>query len=336
MNKFRDRFISFLPGLILTLLILLCPQAPVIEAVEEIEISIPQQTTVNQAVISLGSIARIEGVRGQKLVALKKVKLDQAPRPGYERRINKQLVKLILQDKGYSRDSFKLNMPQVVKVKTASFQLDGSKLVEFARSYIRDRVDNTNISDLTIESNHYPQEIIIPDTKYELQVNSRNNNNLLGRTTLPVDIMIKGKRYKRVYLGFTVNAYQEVFVAHSSIIRGDKLQQKDFKKENIKINEIRGNPIMNWDSPLLQESVANQPIGKGQVLTEEHLQKPILIGWGDEVQAEVIIGSIRASTMVKAQGSGKKGDHIRVENLRTGQNFKAEIINSNLVRIVRQ
>ena len=337
MNKLRDRYMVFLPGLILVIMILFYTiTSPVIGAAKEIEINIPEEVTINQAVISLGSIARIEGVRGQKLVALKKVKLDQAPRPGYERRINRQLVNLILQDEGYSSDSFKLTMPQVVRVKTAYFRIDGSKLVEFARGYIRDRVNNANLTNLTIEPSHYPQEVVIPDTEYELQVNSRNNIDLLGKTTLPVDIMIKGKKYKRVYLGFTVNAYQEVLVAQSSLIRGDKLHQKNFKKENMKLNDIRGNPILDWDNPLLQDSVINQPLGKGQVLTEQHLQKPILIGWGDEVQAEVIIGSIRASTMVKARGSGKKGEYIRVENLRTGQNFKAEIINSNLVRIERQ
>ena len=52
------------------------------------------------------------------------------------------------------------------------------------------------------------------------------------------------------------------------------------------------------------------------------------------VQAEVIIGNMRVSAMVRARQNGKYGDYITVENIGTGQRFKAQVISSYLVRIV--
>jgi flagella basal body P-ring formation protein FlgA len=225
-------------------------------------------------------------------------------------------------------------MPAKIMVKTASRKIHGSVLLDYARDYIKTNIPY-KLTNLEIEENYYPKEIVIPDSAYSLKV-QLNNNELLGRITLPLDIIVNGHKYKKIYIGLQVNAYKELIVAQKNVIKGEKIIKNDFQRKKMNLNNVNGNPIAQWDNPLLENSVARQPIGQGQVLTERHLKKPLLIGWGDQIQAEVIVGQIRASTMVQARGSGRKGDFIQVENLRTGQKFRARIINTNLVRIIRK
>ena len=298
-------------------------------AADQVKIFIAEEVTINQQVITLGSIARIAGIEGKEYEKLEKVKLEQAPRPGYKRRINRQLIKLILQDKGYSPDDFILEMPSVIKVKTGSRTIDGQELIDYAQSFIKRNLPS-NINDYKIEINNSPGEIIIPDTQYSIKAKVNNNQKLLGRFTLPLDINVGGKRYKRVYPGFTVDAYKKVFVARRNIVRGNKIKKDDFTREERSLSDIKGKPVTDWNDSLLQDGVLSQPIGKREVLIKSHLKKPVLVGWGDEIQAEVVIGSIRVSTMVKARGSGRKNDFIEVENIRTRQKFKAKIINKIL------
>jgi flagella basal body P-ring formation protein FlgA len=103
----------------------------------------------------------------------------------------------------------------------------------------------------------------------------------------------------------------------------------------MELSNINGELINRWDNPLFIDGVVVIPIAKGDLLTTYYLQKPVLISWGDEVQAEVVVGNVRIKTTVKAYQSGKKGDFIMVENKISGYRFKAMVINSNLVRVIR-
>lgn len=316
----------------LTTVLLIFFLSPSISAAN-IEITIPKDVEVKSSWITLGEIAQIEGITGEKLSNLQSVKLDKASRPGYSRMISSQLVKLILKDKGYKTDNFLFNIPERIEVKTSSQKISVDELKEFVSDHIKNNIANSS-SILNLNISFAQDEIIIPAAEYSFAVD-RKRESYRGNYSVSVDILIDGSSYKRVYLNVKAEVFQRVFVAEKRIFIGDKLRRDDFTYQKKDITDISGVIITEWDNNLIKDSILARTISKGEILTESYLKKPVIIKWGDRVRAEVRVGGITVITEVKARGRGKKGDYISVENLKSGNRFKAKIINRYLVRLVR-
>src|SRR6056297_2533140 len=96
-----------------------------------IEITIPQQVKVNYGKITLGEVAKIRGENNNIIEAIKDVELDTAPSPGYSSRLSRELIRLVLKNKGYNLENIKLNIPQVFTVKTKTKVISKDMLVDF-------------------------------------------------------------------------------------------------------------------------------------------------------------------------------------------------------------
>ncbi len=296
-------------------------------------ISVEEEVELSSEWIKLGSIAQFSGIPEKLEKELSAIKLEKAARPGYNKRISKQLVKLILKDKGYNIVEFELDIPNIVKVKTLSSEISSENLAGFVKNYVKNNI-NYDYENLEIEILSSPSEVIIPDANYNFKV-SRNKSDYRGSYSLPVDIIVNDSSYKRIYVNIKTKIYKKVFVAKKTIFKGDKIAKNNFRFETKDISNIDSTLITEWNNSLIKDGILTKTISTGDVLTEDYLHKPIIIKWGDEIQAEVNIGGITVKTMVKAKDRGKKGDYILVENLKTGKEFKAEVISRRLVRLVR-
>ncbi|MGM0410875.1 MAG: flagellar basal body P-ring formation chaperone FlgA [Bacillota bacterium] len=296
-------------------------------------ISIDSEVSANGEWIKLGDIAEISGFSDNVKNELKEINLEKAPRPSYEKRITKQLVKLILKDKDYEVKEIEFNMPEQIKVKALSQKISESEIENFVKKYVKDKIDY-DYEKIEIDISSLSSEIIIPASDYSLAVN-REKNNYRGNYSLPVDIMINGDSYKRLYVNLRTSIYRKAFEAKKTMYKGNKISKNDFELKTKDITKIDAPLIDDWDNSLVKDGKLTKTISNGEVLTAEYLEKPIIIKYGDEVQAEVIIGGIKVTAMVKAKERGKKGDKIKVENINSEKEFKAEIINNRLVRLVR-
>ncbi len=296
-------------------------------------ISINSEVEVNKEWIKLGDIAEISGFSQTIRNELNDINLEKAPRPSYEKKITKQLVKLILKDEGYNIKEIEFNMPDKINVKTPSQEISEEEINDFINNYVKSKI-NYEYDKINIEIRSLNSEIIIPASNYNLIV-SRDRNSYTGNYSLPIDIMINDESYKRIYVNLKTSIYKKAFEAKRTIYRGNKITKNDFEFKTKDITNIDSALISDWDNSLVKDGELTKTISSGEVLTEEHLEKPVIIKYGDEVQAEVIIGGISVTTMVKAKARGKKGDYINVENISTGKEFKAEIVNNRLVRLVR-
>ena len=322
----RKLFISFiLVAIIITFISPSAFSAKIISDKEQVEIS--------GEWIKLGDIAHFSGISVKLEKELSAIKLGKAARPGYNKRISKQLVKLILKDEGYSSENFELDIPDIIKVKTSSQKVSSEKLSRYIKQYIRDKI-NIDYENLDIKILYLPSEIVIPDKDYSLEV-YKNKDAYRGNFSLPINIIVNDSSYKRIYVNVRTNIFKKVFVAKDTFFKGEKISKDNFSFEIKDISNIDNIIINDWDNSLIKDGILTKTISVGEVLTEDYLHKPIIIKWGDEIQAEVNIGGITVKTMVKAKERGKKGDYILVENLKTGKEFKAEIINRRLVRLIR-
>ena len=296
-------------------------------------ITIPKNAEVNSEWIKLGDIAKLIDFSPELKEELASLKLEKAARPGYERNISKQLIRLVLKDKGYDIANFNFDIPDRVKVKTLSQKIDNNRLKSFIKEHIRENIEYEYDS-LEIEFSSSLAEIIIPAADYGFEI-ARKKSNYRGSYSLPVDIIVNNSAYKRIYVNLKTKIYKKVFVAQKNLFKGEKISKDNFEFKRANITDIDSTLITNWESSLIKDGLLTKTISKKEILTVEHLKKPVIISWGDQIQAEIKIGGIIVQTMVKAKERGKKGDFILVENLKTGKQFKAEVINRRLVRLVR-
>ena len=321
---------SLLIGL-LTFLVVFSLYSP--SAFSSSTITITESEEVNSEWIKLGDIAKFSGFKSDLKKELSSVKLEKAARPGYERNISKQLIQLVLKDKGYDISKFDFDIPDRIQVKTLSQKISNEKLKKFIKEHVKKNI-KYDYETLKIEILSTLADITIPASNYNFEI-ARKKSNYRGSYSLPVDIIVNDSSYKRIYVNLKTDIYKKVFVANKTLFKDNKISKDDFEYKKANITEVDSSLITQWDNSLVKDGFLTKTISKDNILTAEYLKKPIIIEWGDHIQAEIKIGGINVKTMVEAKERGKKGDFILVENLKTGKQFKAKIINRRLVRLVR-
>lgn len=317
----------------LTLITVVLVFNPVIQG-KEIRISVPEILEISTPWIRLGDIARIEGLSGNKLKNVKDIILGKAMLPGYTRQVSRDHIKLLLQKAGLSLNNTQLDIPVYVKIKTASKILKKEELIDFAKSYLRHMIDYPPQM-INIRARYMPPDITLPDRIYILKAKIPDKKDFTGNVPVQVLIVIDENIYKKVYMSFEITREYRVYAAKRTINTGEKIKREDFYQTSKHLTGISGDLITDWDNSLIRDGVVRIQIPKEGVLTDYYLTLPDVIENGDIVQVEIITGNIKVSTTVKARQSGKKGEYIIVENIKTGYKFKARVINSHLVRMIR-
>lgn len=298
-------------------------------------ITIPDYVEITDKWIYLGSIAIIEGTADNiDLDKLKSLKLGSSLFPGYEKEIPREQVILVIEGSGFSLADIELNMPNKVKIRTASKKISGSKLVAKVKEYLYQQL-NYNPEDLKITPIFEPADLIIPDEEYFLEYNLSSPGKIPGNLSVAVNVKMGNKVYRKLYVNFKVQVIQTVFVANRTILAGEKIVSSDFSKERQTISMTRGNIINDLDTTLVKYGIVKKNIPENSVLTDYYLALPEIIAKGDQLSAEVVSGNVHVTTIVKACQDGSKGDFILVENLKSGRKFRAEVISPLLVRVVR-
>lgn len=268
------------------------------------------------------------------MAELQAISLGKAVLPGYSLEIPRQQIELILQGQGLGGKDFKLDIPERVLVRTTSRRLAGEQLINKAKEYLIGLIDYP-AERIVIRARFIPPEIVLPDRDYDLRFEIPGGTKLRGAVSLQALIIIDELAYQKVFLGFEILVKHQVYIARRPIKIGEKLVQVDFYQDYRELGDFRGDLITDWRVALVQDGVVKLAIPQGGILTSYYLSLPDLIRAGEQIQAELVFGNVQVKTMVRARQSGKKGQYITVENLKTGHKFKAQVINANLVRLVQ-
>ncbi|HLV10050.1 MAG TPA: flagellar basal body P-ring formation chaperone FlgA [Halanaerobiales bacterium] len=330
-NRLKGDRLIISPIHLITVLLVMLPIILIPCRADYIKIQIPDWVEVKQSRIILGDIARIEGLGGDMLNKLQSLDLGRAVLPGYSRKIYRNEVILLIENLGIERSALNLEMPSYTEVETASQVLSAEKMLAGSEKFIRENFDFSP-ERIEISPRFIPKEMVLPERDYQLIYQLSSYGEIPGPLSIIVRVMFGEQEYRRIYLNFRVSIIEEAYVALRSIDKGERINQQDFSKEIVKLDKLQGNLIRDFENTLVKHGVANIPIGQGEVLSDYYLILPDLVKSGDDLIAEVVIGNIVVSAAVKARQNGKYGDYITVVNTSTGHRFKAQVINSHLVR----
>ncbi|MFW5962078.1 MAG: flagellar basal body P-ring formation chaperone FlgA [bacterium] len=299
-----------------------------------IEILVPSQITTNEPYIFLKDVAFIVGPE-EDVAKIGQINIGKSPNPGFHRNISKTLINLNIKKEGYEEKDYILNMGNFVKIEVSQKKIEAEELITVVRDYIQEKIASEK-NEINVELNRNIPAIITPDVDYKLRVSYNNSSALRGNISIPIDVIIDNKVWRKIFLGVKISIVEEVYVANRNIQRGKSINKEDFTLETRNLDQLsNGEPITVFTDKLLENSVLNINIKAGDVLTEKHLKQPFILAWGDEVTAKMTSGNIEFSTMVRAEQRGRIGDIIKVKNIQSNKNLKAKIISNNLVEIIK-
>lgn len=178
----------------------------------------------------------------------------------------------------------------------------------------------------------YDFEIIkYPESSKDISLSADGSFNRKGNLVyLPVEAVIKGRSVKS-FIIIKVDLYQNIFVAKNRIEKDKILNESDLIKKEINIADLKGNPVANLD--FINGYRTKRIIEPGEILFEEWIEKIPVVNPGDQLNANLVSGSVVINIEVISRDKGNEGDIIKVvtDNKKI---LDAEIIDSKNVLII--
>ena len=288
------------------------------------------QVEIEAERIYLEEIAKIQG-NAQLVGQVGKVDLGPAPRPGRKVTLVPAMIYNALQRNGIDLDNVNivgLNSAGVI-VKKVAYQLNKDYVMQEARNYFYDKFPQ--YQDMRIELARKFPDVLLPDNNYQVEVGSYRGDRVREHITLPVNIMVNGEQYRRIYLNLEFKIFDYVFVVTRPINRKTIITSDMVERRYVNVTGLYKKPVVNEEDILGKE--ATRTLRTDSIIYWKDIQKPELIQRNDQVTIQVIYGSIIVQTVGIAQENGARGDLIWVENVNSGEEIRAQVVSSGTVQI---
>ncbi len=298
------------------------------------QITIDRELLVESPQITLKEIAEIKApeLSAAALKELKSLTFKRSPNPGYSKRLSRVLVDLTVQNLGYQKREFKLQMPKIVVVKRKSNLIKESEIYNLVENYLKTNLD-FNSDKLIIESKNSMRGIEIPAGDYQLKI-AENQKLSLPNTSLKLEVWQNGEQLRSLFYPVEIKLVMKVLTAAEDLKSGTKINKSDFK---LKEKSIAGDPeqiISSFSEIDFNNIELSRSLKKEEFLKFSYLKIPYAVKWGQKLNLRLNRNNIRISTVVEAKERGKIGEMITVENLNSGYQFQVEVVSPTEVKMI--
>jgi flagella basal body P-ring formation protein FlgA len=179
----------------------------------------------------------------------------------------------------------------------------------------------------------FEYEIVqMPENFKEVTIEKTNDFSVNGSLAyIPVKVVTIGNRQTRSFITIRLKLFEKVLVASKDIAQRENLTKDDFRLKKVDITQVRGNPVLSFDSLSLYRSKIS--IKSGDILIKELIEEKPIINAGDVVTASYTNGTVTVSTEAFSKQDGCKGETITIVT-RDKKQFKAKVIDSKHVNII--
>lgn len=274
-------------------------------------IRVEAEVAVNTNVLTVGSIATIEGVDPQTETAIGKVRLGYSPMPGSWRELERGIIKSQLSLNGYTSDMVTVEAPGVVRVFRRSQVVEGSLLEARLRDYIVANApwspDEMVVSGITQVGN-----MTVTEGNLDIEILTNGSTNFLGNETFIAQLYVDGARANRVLMQANIRVMRDTVVAARGINPRQLIGELDVKIRRMDISSAQGDASLTLEE--VKGMAARSYIRAGQVLTRNNVMMPVLVKRGQVVSLDARSKGFIIQTRGVAQQDGRKGDVVRVLN----------------------
>lgn len=152
-----------------------------------------------------------------------------------------------------------------------------------------------------------------------------------GRSSVPIQIIIDGRKFRTIFPRLDVQIFQTVLIATDRIPRGTLADRSMVSVERRSVTNVFQPPITKVDSILGAESTRDIPAGT--ILTAQMFRLPTIIKSGDPVTITLTSGGLTVIYTGEARSAGAMGQLIKVVNLDSKKEFAARVTGPNQVEV---
>jgi flagella basal body P-ring formation protein FlgA len=290
-------------------------------------IRVAPRATVSGAVVTLGDIAEIAAapeIRRQ----LAAISLGRAPHPGQTKAFARAWIAARLKAQARVPAAATLSIPAQVTVQRAAQQIGGEVLERFFSDYVARRLPG---QDFRVSGFKVRGDRTVPAGVLRLRPDERRTVKLSGKVSLPVDVMVDGRRCGRLMVSAWVSRHQEVVCLQRPVSRGAVLTAADLRLELRDLAHLTGQPILRLQAA--EGMRARRSLRAGDYLKQGFLETPPLISKGDRIRLVAASGRLQVSTIGIARSEAGGGEQITVENPASGKTLVGTVVDASTVAI---
>ncbi|MEZ5425369.1 MAG: flagellar basal body P-ring formation chaperone FlgA [Pyrinomonadaceae bacterium] len=292
-------------------------------------INLPEEIRVKPEIFTLGEIAEITGPveTREKLSA---ISLGYSPQIGAVREISRERITLFLGAAGFSAGDYILNSSPVIRIRRFGQRIEGDLIRERIEQIILGQFSDSAV-EARINRLDLPDGIEVPVGEVEIIPSLNGVNNLFQPFSMPVEIRLNGKLFRRISITAEIEAWAKVLVADRELAPGTRIVPPDFRPEKVRLEkQISAYFTGSADLRGLQ---AIKTVAKNEPLTAGSVVSAVVIKSGDLVKITGQSGKMQIIVSGEARSSGRIGDRIAVKNTQSGNIIQATVIDEGLVKV---
>ncbi len=290
-------------------------------------VTISAEARVTNEIITLGDIAEISGKNAE---IIRKISLGYAPNIGLTREIPRQRINLAINAAGFSAKDFLLNSPPIVRIQRIGQQIEQNLIRETVEKAIFAQFAESRI-ELKIIRLDLPEKIDTPVGNVEIRTSLVNITNPFAPFSLPVELRVNDKLFRRFSVNIELEAVAEILVADHDLTVNSKLTQNDVRLEKRRLEKSLSNYLR--DAEKLRGIYLIKNLANGAEITTDSFAAAVVIKSGDLVRIVGQSGKMQIIVNGEARASGKIGDRINVKNSQSNAIIQATVIDEGLVKV---
>lgn len=299
-------------------------------AQDKATVRVAAEKTLDGERVVLGEIAEISADEMTDK-RLKNISLGYAPNVGMLREISRSQIILAISAAGFADDEIFLDAPAKILIRRAGQTISQSQMREVVEKFVSERISGEQIS-AKITKIELPNGFFAPTGSIEIRPNLTANLNFFQPFSLPAEIRIDGKTWRRFSAKIEIEACADVLVAARDLTANAKLSESDVRFENRRLMK----PLANYlrDIEKLRGLMLIKNTSNGAEITADLFVPNVVVKAGDAVRIEALSGKLKIVVSGEARASGRIGDRIAVKNLQSGAILQAVVADVGLVRVL--
>lgn len=296
-------------------------------------IVVQKKALVRGPIVTLGEVAKFEGVSASERQSLESREMGAAAPPAKSFMLNRAQVKGRIYNAGVNIDRYTLVIPDQVTFITRAEIITGQRLMKSAVDLVSSQLESVwTGSPSRVEIAGLPADVVLPAGEYAVEPVMESRANRYGRVQARVEIRQGGRAVRKLDVGNYLRVYVTVLAAKRNLSRGAVLQADDLQSVEADLATLKTGAVNLPDTILGRRLTRGLQVG--EILTDSAVELVPDINVGDMVQLVSRGDGFEITMMVKALEKGRKGDIIRVQNTSSHKVLDARVVDSGTVELV--
>lgn len=287
-----------------------------------------QEVTVTTPSVTIADIAKVTSRspgNDDALIALKRIKVAAAPKPGKKNTIAANGVLDALRSNGVDLEVVGYQLPRVITVQRA-----GRPVLEAELRAVIESVLSSTGRDITLREVSFDEGLSVVPGDIEMAATMFETPRP-GKLGFSFEVTGQDSTVQRFDVLASIDEWRQIPVAIRSIERGSTVEVHDLKMARFNISQLPDDVALEPEA--VYGFAADRNISFGDVFRKAHLSIPPVIEMGGSVTLLYRKGALEATASGVAIESGAIGDDIRVRNEGSKRIIMGKILEPGLVGV---